>query len=64
MVSRGHRRMVSPALASGLHMQSGMDRALRLARIALESSGDVGVAISLSLVALHFLWLSTLRDAR
>jgi len=56
--------MVSPALASGLHLQSGMDRALRLARIALESSGDVGVAISLSLIALRFLWLSTLRDSR
>ena len=56
--------MVSPGLASGLHLQSGMDRALRLARIALESSGDVGVAISLSLIALRFLWLSTLRDSR
>jgi hypothetical protein len=56
--------MVSPALASGLHSQWGMDRALRLARMALESSGEVGVAISLSLVALHFLWLSTQREVR
>jgi len=41
-----------------------MDRALRLARMALESSGEVGVAISLSLVALHFLWLNTQRELR
>jgi hypothetical protein len=33
-----------------------MDRALRLARAALESS-DVGLAVSVSLTALHFLWL-------
>jgi len=55
---------VSTVLASGLQSQWGMDRALRLARMALESSGDVGVAISLSLVALHFLWLSTQRVSR
>jgi len=35
-----------------------MDRALRLARTALESSGDVGLALSVSLVALHFFWIS------
>lgn len=51
-------------MASGLQSQWGMDRALRLARMALESSGEVGVAISLSLVALHFLWLSTQRELR
>ena len=33
-----------------------MDRALRLARIALESSGDVGLAVSVSLIALHYLF--------
>jgi hypothetical protein len=33
-----------------------MDRALRLARVALEAS-DVGIALSVSLVALHYLWL-------
>jgi len=33
-----------------------MDRAFRLARIALESSGDVGLALSISLIALHYLW--------
>jgi|1185.fasta_scaffold287320_2 hypothetical protein len=41
-----------------------MDRALRLARITLESSGDVGLALSLSLFALHYLWLRTWREAR
>ena len=41
-----------------------MDRALRLARTALESSGDVGLAISVSLIALHYLWLSTRREPR
>jgi len=35
-----------------------MSRALRLARAALESSGDVGLAISVSLIALHYLWVS------
>jgi hypothetical protein len=33
-----------------------MDRALRLARMALESS-DVGLAFCVSLVALQYLWL-------
>jgi hypothetical protein len=33
-----------------------MDRALRLARLALEAS-DVGLALCVSLVALHYLWL-------
>ena len=33
-----------------------MDRALRLARIALESTGDVGLALSVSLLALQYLW--------
>jgi hypothetical protein len=33
-----------------------MDRALRLARLALESSGDVGLSVSISLIALHYLW--------
>jgi len=36
-----------------------MDRALRLARAALESSGDVGLALSISLIALKFLWIQT-----
>ena len=36
-----------------------MDRALRLARAALESSGDVGLAFCISLIALRFLWLQT-----
>jgi hypothetical protein len=34
-----------------------MDRALRLARAALESSGDFGLAVSLSMLALHYLWV-------
>jgi len=34
-----------------------MDRTLRLARAALETC-DVGLAISMSLIALHYLWLS------
>jgi hypothetical protein len=33
-----------------------MDRACRLVRMALEAS-DVGLALSVSLVALHYLWL-------
>jgi hypothetical protein len=33
----------------------GMERALRLARMALETS-DVGLALCVSLVALHYLW--------
>jgi len=33
-----------------------MDRALRLARIALESTGDVGLAVSVSLIALQYLF--------
>jgi hypothetical protein len=41
-----------------------MHRALRLARAALESSGDAGLAISVSLMALHYLWLSTTRELR
>ena len=41
----------------GLHQRSGMDRALRFVRLTLESTGEVGTALSLSLVALHFLWL-------
>jgi len=44
-------------------MPGGMDRALRLARAALETS-DVGLAISVSLVALHYLWLSARSDRR
>ena len=34
-----------------------MDRALRFVRSTLESTGEVGVALSVSLVALQFLWL-------
>jgi len=34
-----------------------MDRALRLARAALESSGDLGLTLSLSMLALHYLWV-------
>ncbi len=34
-----------------------MDRAFRFVRLTLESSGEVGLAVSVSLVALHFLWL-------
>ena len=34
-----------------------MHRALRLARVALESSGDFGLALSISLIALQYLWL-------
>lgn len=33
-----------------------MHRALRLARVALETSGDLGLALSLSLLALEYLW--------
>jgi hypothetical protein len=33
-----------------------MSRALSFARIALESTGDVGIAVSISLIALHYLW--------
>jgi hypothetical protein len=40
-----------------------MDRALRLARAALECS-DVGLAISVSLIALHYLWLCRRWEAR
>ncbi len=56
--------MVSPALASGLQSQAGMDRALRLARAALESSGDFGLALSLSMLALHYLWVHARTDQR
>ena len=45
-------------MAFQLQSQRRMDRALRLARAALESSGDVGLALSISLLALHYLWLS------
>jgi hypothetical protein len=41
-----------------------MSRALSLARLALESSGDVGLALSISLTALHFLWLSSRGQVR
>jgi hypothetical protein len=34
-----------------------MDRALRFVRLTLASSGEVGLAVSASLVALHFLWM-------
>ncbi|HTO98379.1 MAG TPA: hypothetical protein VMK66_15125 [Myxococcales bacterium] len=34
-----------------------MDRALRLARVALETSGDLGLALSISFVALQYLWI-------
>src|SRR5438552_1116647 len=40
-----------------------MDRALRLARAALETS-DVGLALCVSLVALHWLWLQARRVSR
>jgi len=33
-----------------------MSRALSFARLALESSGDLGLAVSISLIALHYLW--------
>ena len=33
-----------------------MSRALHLARAALECSGDLGLALSLSLLALEYLW--------
>jgi hypothetical protein len=33
-----------------------MHRALRLARAALESSGDLGLALSISMLALQYLW--------
>jgi len=33
-----------------------MHRALRLARVALESSGDLGLALSISLIAVQYLW--------
>lgn len=36
-----------------------MDRALRFARIALESSGDLGLALSVSLLALQYLWIQS-----
>jgi len=41
-----------------------MDRALRLARAALESSGDFGLALSLSMLALHYLWCTRARGQR
>ena len=34
-----------------------MSRALYFARLALESSGDLGLAVSISLTALQFIWL-------
>jgi hypothetical protein len=34
-----------------------MHRALRLARAALESSGDLGLTLSLSMLALHYFWV-------
>ncbi|MGZ6125625.1 MAG: hypothetical protein ACXWLR_11735 [Myxococcales bacterium] len=33
-----------------------MHRALRIARAALESSGDIGLALSISMLALQYLW--------
>jgi hypothetical protein len=33
-----------------------MHRALSLARTALESTGDLGLALSVSLLALQYLW--------
>ena len=40
-----------------LHWPCRMDRALRIVRLTLESSGDVGMAVSASLVALQFVWM-------
>jgi len=54
-VRRGARE--GAPLASTLHWSGRMDRTLQLARAALESSGDVGLALSMSLIALKFLWL-------
>lgn len=34
-----------------------MDRAFRIVRLTLESSGELGIALSASLVALRFLWV-------
>ena len=39
-----------------------MSRAFRLACVALESSGEVGVAIVASAVALHWLWLRATQE--
>ena len=39
-----------------------MSRALRLAVTALENSGEVGVAIVASAVALRWLWLRATRE--
>ena len=33
-----------------------MHRALQIARAALESSGDLGLALSISMLALQYLW--------
>jgi len=51
--------MVSPGrpVGSRVAIAAVMDRALRLARAALESSGDFGLALSLSMLALHYLWV-------
>ena len=34
-----------------------MHRAIRFVRGTLESSGDLGLALSVSLIALHWMWL-------
>jgi hypothetical protein len=34
-----------------------MDRAFRFVRLTLESSGEVGIALSASFIALQFLWI-------
>jgi len=40
-----------------------MSRALWLARAALESSGDLGLLLALSLSALQFLWMHARQEA-
>ena len=49
-------RTQAPSPGPLLAAERRMSRALRLARIALESSGEVGLALVASLAALHFLW--------
>jgi hypothetical protein len=39
-----------------------MHRALRVARAVLESSGELGLALSISLIALHYLWIQSQVD--
>jgi len=50
----GHQPRVGAAVAKAGWR---MSRALHIARALLESSGDLGLAVSLSLIGLHYLWV-------